>query len=613
MAEIENKKENKEKKNKKVCTYIGGQAVLEGVMMMGKTCMATAVRDGDGEIQIEAKRHTVNPKLRTACKIPFVRGIINLVLSLVRGTKALMRSAAVYGEDDEEAGRLQKWLAEKFRLNLMDVISAVSTCLGVILAVGIFIFLPRFLITLIPPVQRTVWEYVLLGVFKLAIFIAYLALILVLKDIRRLYMYHGAEHKTINAYEQGVELSPEKVKQCSRIHDRCGTSFLFIVLFINIVIISLVTWAFDSYVLHVKNGILRFLLNFGIELVLLPLIAGIAYELLKFFARFDNKFVSVFKAPGKLIQKLLTTREPDEEMIAVAIAAFKKVLEMDADETVPETEFVTVGILSKMLGDTKRRFAEKQIDESDAEWIYSLVLGVKRSELTSGRVINMEESKRISEIVEKRLTGRPLWYIVGDTEFYNCKIKVDERALIPRPETELLAEAACKTVEDGDKVLDLCTGSGCIAVAIAKNCAGRRVSVTAADLSDAAIMLAEENAKLNDVNINFVQSDLFGGVRGRFNLIVCNPPYIKSADIPKLQKEVREYEPRIALDGGDDGLDFYRRLAKEVRSYLAKDGMLLLECGEGQAEEILKLFGRRDYAMVLKDLSGVDRFLKIAF
>ncbi len=613
MAEIENKKENKEKKNKKVCTYIGGQAVLEGVMMMGKTCMATAVRDGDGEIQIEAKRHTVNPKLRTACKIPFVRGIINLVLSLVRGTKALMRSAAVYGEDDEEAGRLQKWLAEKFRLNLMDVISAVSTCLGVILAVGIFIFLPRFLITLIPPVQRTVWEYVLLGVFKLAIFIAYLALILVLKDIRRLYMYHGAEHKTINAYEQGVELSPEKVKQCSRIHDRCGTSFLFIVLFINIVIISLVTWAFDSYVLHVKNGILRFLLNFGIELVLLPLIAGIAYELLKFFARFDNKFVSVFKAPGKLIQKLLTTREPDEEMIAVAIAAFKKVLEMDADETVPETEFVTGGILSKMLGDTKRRFAEKQIDESDAEWIYSLVLGVKRSELTSGRVINMEESKRISEIVEKRLTGRPLWYIVGDTEFYNCKIKVDERALIPRPETELLAEAACKTVEDGDKVLDLCTGSGCIAVAIAKNCAGRRVSVTAADLSDAAIMLAEENAKLNDVNINFVQSDLFGGVRGRFNLIVCNPPYIKSADIPKLQKEVREYEPRIALDGGDDGLDFYRRLAKEVRSYLAKDGMLLLECGEGQAEEILKLFGRRDYAMVLKDLSGVDRFLKIAF
>ncbi|MDE7181690.1 MAG: peptide chain release factor N(5)-glutamine methyltransferase [Clostridia bacterium] len=615
--------EKKEKKNKKNCTYIGGQAVLEGVMMMGKTCMATAVRDASGEVQIEAKRLNTGKKLKTVCKIPFVRGIVNLVLSLVRGTKALMRSASVYGDDDEEeAGRIQRWLADKFKLNLMDVISVVSAVIGVILAVGIFIFLPRFLISLIPPVQRTVWEYVLLGVFKLVIFIAYLSLILILKDIRRLYMYHGAEHKTINAYEHGVELTPAKVKECSRIHDRCGTSFLFIVIFINIVIISLVTWAFDKYVYHVDNGVLRFFLNLGIEIVLLPLIAGISYEVLKLLAKFDNKFVDIFKAPGKLIQKLLTTREPDEEMIAVAITAFNKVLEMDADATVPECEFVTCGILSKMLEETKKKFKDNGIDESDAEWIYSLVLDIKRSELYSvdkdregeKRVmVSAAEGKRIKEIVEKRLAGRPLWYIIGDTEFYNCKIKVDERALIPRPETELLAEAVCKTVEEGDKVLDMCTGSGCIAVSVAKNCKDKHVSVTAADLSDAAIMLAKENAKLNGVDVTFVQSDLFRNVRGRFNIIVCNPPYVKSGDIPKLQKEVREYEPKIALDGGEDGLDFYRRLASEVGRYLAKDGMLLLECGEGQVADILKLFGRRDYAMVLKDFSGTDRFLKIAF
>ena len=126
-------------------------------------------------------------------------------------------------------------------------------------------------------------------------------------------------------------------------------------------------------------------------------------------------------------------------------------------------------------------------------------------------------------------------------------------------------------------------------------------------------MLAKENAQLNGVKVDFVQSDLFRSVRGRFNIIVCNPPYIKSGDIPNIQKEVREYEPKIALDGGDDGLEFYRRIAKSVRSYLARDGILLLECGEGQTEEILKLFERRDYAMVIKDLSGVERFLKIAF
>lgn len=607
-----------EKKRKKNCTYVGGQAVLEGVMMMGKTSMATAVRDPDGEIQIEAKRIKKGPHLSRATKIPFVRGTVNLVLSLVRGTGTLMRSAAVYGEDGEEAGRIQKWFAEKFKVNVMDIISIISVILGVVLAIGIFIFLPQFLVGLlgkVSPINETHWAYyVLLGVLKLIIFIGYLSLILLMKDIRRLYMYHGAEHKTINAFERGVELTPEKVKECSRIHDRCGTSFLFIVLFINIVVISAVNWAFFTYVApDVTNRVARFFIKFVIELVLLPLIAGISYEVLKFLAKFDNKFVNFFKAPGKLLQKTLTTREPDEEMISVAIEAFKKVLEMDADATVPETEFVTSGILSKMLTATKEKFRREQIDESDAEWIYSIALGVKRENLKNERIITSYESKKINKIVTERLTGRPLWYIIGDTEFNGCKIKVDERALIPRPETEILADYAVKSIEEGDKVLDLCTGSGCIAVSIAKNCLPKRVSVTASDLSDAAIMLAKENARYNSVSIDFVQSDLFTNVHGRYNLIVCNPPYIKSSDIPNLQREVKNFEPKIALDGGDDGLDFYRRISKSIRSYLAKDGILLLECGEGQAEEILKLFEKRDYAMVMKDLSGVDRFIKIAF
>ncbi len=607
-----------EKKRKKNCTYVGGQAVLEGVMMMGKTSMATAVRDPDGEIQIEAKRIKKGPHLSRATKIPFVRGTVNLVLSLVRGTGTLMRSAAVYGEDGEEAGRIQKWFAEKFKVNVMDIISVISVILGVVLAIGIFIFLPQFLVGLlgkVSPINETHWAYyVLLGVLKLIIFIGYLSLILLMKDIRRLYMYHGAEHKTINAFERGVELTPEKVKECSRIHDRCGTSFLFIVLFINIVVISAVNWAFFTYVApDVTNRVARFFIKFVIELVLLPLIAGISYEVLKFLAKFDNKFVNFFKAPGKLLQKTLTTREPDEEMISVAIEAFKKVLEMDADATVPETEFVTSGILSKMLTATKEKFRQEQIDESDAEWIYSIALGVKRENLKNERIITSYESKKINKIVTERLTGRPLWYIIGDTEFNGCKIKVDERALIPRPETEILADYAVKSIEEGDKVLDLCTGSGCIAVSIAKNCLPKRVSVTASDLSDAAIMLAKENARYNSVSIDFVQSDLFTNVHGRYNLIVCNPPYIKSSEIPNLQREVKNFEPKIALDGGDDGLDFYRRISKSIRSYLAKDGILLLECGEGQAEEILKLFEKRDYAMVMKDLSGVDRFIKIAF
>lgn len=608
-------KKEKKQKTKKCGTYIGGQAVLEGVMMSGRTCMATAVRDPNGDVQVESKRLQRRKSTRIACKIPFVRGIVNLALSLVSGTKTLMRSAAVYGEDEdeEEEGKIQKWFTEKFKISPMDIITTLSVILGFVLAVGIFIFLPQFLITLIPDIQGKVWEYVLLGVFKLIIFIAYLGLILLLKDIRRLYMYHGAEHKTINAYENGVELVPEKVMECSRLHDRCGTSFLFIVILINIVINSVVRWGFFKLVPGIENYYARFFINLGLEIVLLPIVAGVAYEFLKLFAKFHGKVATFFKSPGLLLQKTLTTREPTRDMVEVAIAAFKAVLEMDADETLPETEFVTGGILSKMLAETKKIFSENGIDESDAEWIYSIVLGIKRSELKQERTVGLSDSKRIAGIIEERLTGRPLWYIIGDTEFCGCRIMIDERALIPRPETEILADTVIRSAENGDKILDMCTGSGCIAVSVAKALKGKNVIVSATDISDAAVMLAEENAKLNDVNVHFFVGDLFQKIRGRFNIIVCNPPYIKSSEIPSLQREVIDHEPRVALDGGDDGLEFYRRLAAEVRSYLVKGGMLILECGEGQMNDILQIFHRRDYAIVLKDLSGVDRFVKIVF
>lgn len=241
------------------------------------------------------------------------------------------------------------------------------------------------------------------------------------------------------------------------------------------------------------------------------------------------------------------------------------------------------------------------------------MLGIKRSELSAERVVTPAESKQIAAIVKERLSGRPLWYIIGDVDFCGCKIKVDERVLIPRPETEQLAEIAIKTVEEGDKVLDMCTGSGCLAIAIAKGCAGKNVSVTAADVSDAALMLAKENANYNSAVVHFIQTDLFENIRGRFNVIVCNPPYIRTEEITSLDREVKDFEPRIALDGGADGLDFYRRLAKEVNRYVARGGMLILEVGEDQAADVLRLFEKRDYAIVIKDLEGKDRFLKIAF
>ena len=163
------------------------------------------------------------------------------------------------------------------------------------------------------------------------------------------------------------------------------------------------------------------------------------------------------------------------------------------------------------------------------------------------------------------------------------------------------------------RVLDLCTGSGAVAIAVYKELekSRRKANVTAADVSGDALALARENAETNGADVTFVQSDLFSRIRGRYNIIVSNPPYIPTKDIEGLQREVREFEPRLALDGGEDGLDFYRRIAQEAGKYLVRGGMLIMEVGMGEAEDVVKLFKYCDYAMIVKDMQGVDRFVKI--
>lgn len=602
----------KEKKDSR--TYIGGQAVLEGVMMRGKTAYATAVRDPEGNIQVESRRLNVSRGMRIVSKIPLVRGVVNFVSSLVTGSKILMRSAEVYG-DEGEPSRFEKWCESKLHINVMAAVSFIATLLGIVLAVGLFIVLPILLADLLVSsgtwlVKYSVGYNLIQGCIRLIIFILYIVAITAMKDIRRVFMYHGAEHKTITCFEKGMELTPENAKTCSRIHDRCGTTFLFLVMAVSIVVFSVVNWVCDEYLNFFRFGnVVNFLIQFGIKILFLPLVAGISYEVLKLLAKTQSKILLPIKAPGFALQKL-TTREPSEDMLEVAIAAFKKVYEMDADEKIGETDFTVSKTVKKYTEELKVLFAENGIDESDAEWLVSVKTGIARSELAaSDKILVPSRVRGLDKIAGERLTGRPLWYILGDTEFYGYKIKVDERVLIPRPETELMTEQVLRTAEQGDKVLDLCTGSGCIAIALAKKGTEKELTVTASDISADALALAQENAKRNGADIKFIESDLLEGVRGKFNIIVCNPPYIKSRDIAGLQKEV-QFEPKGALDGGEDGLDFYRRLAKEAPRHLVKGGTLFMECGIGQAQEIVKLFKKFDYTMVSRDYNDVERFVR---
>jgi release factor glutamine methyltransferase len=330
-------------------------------------------------------------------------------------------------------------------------------------------------------------------------------------------------------------------------------------------------------------------------------------------AKTKSKFFLIFKFPGLLLQRL-TTREPDEKMIECAILAFNTVLEMDEKDDVPERVFITQGKMSALLANTKKRFAHCGVDEEDAEWIFALKLGIPKSAVnTEERILKASQAKEILAIADERLTGRPLWYIIGDTDFCGYTIKVDERVLIPRPETEELAMLVVRAAEEGQSVLDLCTGSGAIAIAVYKELEkyNRKVKVTATDISADALELAKENAEANEADIVFLQSDLFKRLRGRFDIIVSNPPYIPTKDIDELQREVKCYEPRLALDGGADGMDIYRKIAQEAPKYLNRGGTLIMEVGEGEAEDIVKLFKNSSYAMIIQDFNGVERYVKI--
>ena len=297
---------------------IGGQAVLEGLMMKHKDAYSVAVRKPDGEIIVQKDEyHSIVGKWKKLTTIPFIRGIFNFIDSMVLGIKTLTYSASFYEEEEEqekltEAEALKKEKQEKWLMGGTVAFSVVA-------AVAIFMVLPyvlsSFLKPLIPSYHiRTVIE----GFVRIGIFILYVLLISRMEDIQRTFMYHGAEHKCINCIEHGLPLTVENVKISSRQHKRCGTSFLFFVLAISIILLLLV---------QVESPLMRV----AVRIALLPVIAGISYEILKLAGSSDNALINLFSKPGLAIQKL-TTKEPDEGMIEVAIQAVEAVFDWRAYE-----------------------------------------------------------------------------------------------------------------------------------------------------------------------------------------------------------------------------------------------------------------------------------------
>ncbi len=605
---------NKKAKNKKLKavrrTSIGGQAVLEGVMMKGAHSIATAVRTQSGDITVESK-YTKSAKERNAfLRLPFVRGVVNLFTQLFQGMGIIMRSAEVYG-DFEEPTKFEKWLADKFKINAMNVIMGVSVVIGVLLAVGLFVFLPNVLASLICDKTAiagsslySLWYSLIEGGIMLCIFISYILLVTLMKDVRRLFMYHGAEHKVISCYEHGLDLTVENAREMPREHSRCGTTFLFFVIAVSIIVFVLVNYMLEACGLLVGNKILNALIKLGFKLLFLPVVAGVSYELLKLLAKSDCLFVRILRAPGMALQKL-TTKEPTDDMLEVSLTAFKTVLAMDENPNLPERTFdirIPYAIARKRIDEIA-----KSADDADLDWMFVEVTGKKRSELATLSTLTKAQYDSIEGIAKRMSDGTPMQYAMSYTEFYGVKISLNKSVLIPRQETEELVEKAVEVAKSMDKVpnvLDLCTGSGAIAVAVSKVV---ECNMTACDISRSAVDVARANALNNGVKVEFAVGDMFDAVGDKkFDIIVSNPPYIPHDDIQKLDEKVRNFEPHLALDGDVDGLKYYRIIARDLDAHLNENGVLLFEFGINQAMAIREIFADFDIE-IIKDISGVER------
>lgn len=307
--------------NSKHKTSIGGEAVIEGVMMRGPRAIAIAIRKQDGSIAVEKKDYKPVSSRHRLLGLPVIRGMVGFFESLVIGMKSLMRSAEYVEieEEDEKPSKIDNFLERVLGDKLQDALIYFSVLVAVVLGVGLFILLPHFIAGLSVfggwnPTILNLFE----GLIRIIIFLVYISLVSKLKDIQRVFQYHGAEHKTIHCYENEEELTVENVKKYSTMHPRCGTSFLLVVMIVSILVFSFLGWK-SSIIMRVVP-----------RLLLLPVVAGLSYEVIKFAGRSKSRLVRIMNIPGLALQKF-TTREPDDSQIEVAINALKNVMVDDRE------------------------------------------------------------------------------------------------------------------------------------------------------------------------------------------------------------------------------------------------------------------------------------------
>ena len=576
---------------------MGGQAVIEGVMMRGSKSLATAVRTPKGNIEIDYKDNRPITKKHPILNIPFLRGFFVLIDSMKVGMESLNYSAAFLEDEDEEPSKFELWLEKKFGKKSNDIIIGFTMIVSFIFSIGLFVALPTGIASVFKKMGASYVVLNLIEAFiRIGILILYMYAISKMKDIYRLFQYHGAEHKTIFCYEAMEELTIENVRKQSRLHPRCGTNFMFLIMFVSIVIFSCTGW----------GGILERLV---LRIILIPVVTGISYELIKWLGKNDGKLAKIIAYPGLKLQ-LLTTKEPDDSQIEVAIASLKAAEGIeDLDKTIEE-----------LINTGTKTLKDNGIDTArlDAELLLGNVIGKERLYLITHKEESVEQKQcdEFFDMIEKRRKKMPVKYILGKCEFMGIDLHVEEGVLIPRDDTELLVEEVLKNIgEDEEKqVCDLCCGSGAIGISIAY--LRKNIKVDLLDyypIPEKVTLINIEKHNLQD-RVSFIKSDLLDvSIKNskKYDIIVSNPPYIEEEEIEKLMDDVQKYEPHTALSGGTDGLDFYRRIVSQSREVLKESGILAFEIGYNQGEAVKSLMEKAYFkeVRVIKDFASLDRIV----
>lgn len=544
-----------------------------GIYDKGRLCVSTINYHGDKRVE-----GVVIKENKKILDKPFLRGFVYFFFGFYLYIKCLILQL-----DDKEENKTTK-TTEK--LGFYSDYIMVIACLVIAFLLGFLLLgiLPRFILNRLFYDTSYYFNSFMIALFRVGIVYCVFVILKFCPFMSGIYSFNGAGNQFMSGKTDTLRNRTYPLN--------------FLNFFVNVSIFSL-------FVISLIAININFIANFFINLAIFLVLISLIYEGLRFVTLSK---ILLFKDIA-LVTNFLVCNKPNTTQEEVLMSAKIELSNFNDFEKFDKNRIAISTLYAEMQ--TKLKNSEK-FDESDVDWIVATILNKNRAEVKLVRSVSQKEYRDIMRACEKRAKGEPLSSIFGFVDFYGLRLDVNKKVLSPRMETELLVDEALKKIREYDltDVLDMCTGSGAIAIAIAKYYPSK---VTAVDVSKGALTVAQNNAQKNGVKIDLLQSDLFKGLKKnrKYDIIISNPPYIKSGDIEKLDVEVKKYDPRIALDGGQDGLEFYRNIIKDAPKHLNKKGWIFFEVGLGQAQQVKELLEEDgfDDIGIVKDYNKIERIV----